>query len=187
MHKSQVGETSWSRCTSTVGETSRPRFFLFCGFLLTLTLAMSGATPSGTEKPKQIERRGTIVCLAEEMHAHYQAELSGNHAHLYGIKTTVGEPSEPDTGTSEYYTLLRTSLSEALFVDNRLHEKELIITGRVFPKTQLLEVIRFASIRDGVVHEIYYYCDTCHIRTVAPGNCACCQAPVVLIEKPKQL
>lgn len=93
----------------------------------------------------------------------------------------------PDTGTSEYYTLLRTSLSEALFVDNRLHEKELIITGRVFPKTQLLEVIRFASIHDGVVHEIYYYCDTCHIRTVAPGNCACCQAPVVLIEKPKQL
>ena len=158
---------------------------------------MSGATPSGTEKPKQIERRGTIVCLAEEMHAHYQAELSGNHAHLYGIKTTVGGTSGPDnnlktvggtsgldTGASEYYTLLRTSLSEALFVDTRLHEKELIITGRVFPKTQLLEVIRFASIRDGVVHEIYYYCDTCHIRTVAPGNCACCQAPVVLIEKP---
>ncbi len=185
MHKSQVGETSWSRCTP-VGKTSQARFFLLCGFLLTLTFAMSGATPSGTEKPKQIERRGTIVCLAEEMHAHYQAELSGNHAHLYGIKT-VGGTSGPDTRTSEYYTLLRTSLSEALFVDNRLHEKELIITGRVFPKTQLLEVIRFASIRDGVVHEIYYYCDTCHIRTVAPGNCACCQAPVVLIEKPKQL
>ena len=169
---------------NTVGEPSRAHLFLFCGFLLTLTFAMGGATPSGTEKPKEIKRRGKIVCLAEEMHAHYQAELFGNHEHLYGFKT-VGETSGLDTETGEYYTLLRTSLSEALFVDKRLHEKELILTGRVFPKTQLLEVTRFSSIRNGVVHEIYYYCDTCHIRTVAPGNCDCCQAPVVLIEKPK--
>ena len=149
-----------------------------CGFLLMLAFAMSGATPSGPgapPKPKEIELRGKIVCLAEEMHTRYNAELFGNHEHLYGIKTE----------DSEYYTLLRTALSEALFVDNRLHEKELIITGRVFPKTRLLEVIRFASIRDSVVHELYYYCDTCYIRTVAPGNCDCCQAPVVLIEKPK--
>lgn len=158
-----------------------------CGFLLMLAFAMSGATPSGPgapPKPKEMELHGKIVCLAEEMHTRYNAELFGNHEHLYGIKT-VGGTSGPDTGAGEYYTLLRTSLSEALFVDNRLHEKELIITGRVFPKTRLLEVIRFASIRDGVVHELYYYCDTCYIRTVAPGSCDCCQAPVVLIEKPK--
>ena len=144
-------------------------------FFIVLILLMSGATPpTEAPKPKEVELRSKIVCLAEEMHTHYKVELFGNHEHLYGVKTENGK----------YYTLLRTSLAEALFVDERLHEKNLIINGRVFPKTQLLEVTRFLSIRDGVLHDLYYYCDTCYIRTVAPGNCDCCQAPVVLIERP---
>jgi hypothetical protein len=144
-------------------------------FFVILVLLLSGATPSTEEqKPEEVKLHGNVVCLAEEMHTHYKVELFGNHEHLYGVKTDGGK----------YYTLLRTSLAEALFVDERLHEKDLIINGRVFPKTQLLEVTRFSSIKDGVVHELYYYCDTCYIRAVAPGNCDCCQAPVVLIEKP---
>ena len=151
------------------------KFKLLTPFFIVLVLMMSGAKPT-TEvpKPKEVELHGKIVCLAEEMHTHYKVELFGEHEHLYGVKTKDGK----------YYTLLRTSLSEALFVDKHLHEKDLIIKGRVFPKTQLLEVTLIRSIRDGVIHELYYYCDTCYIRAVAPGNCDCCQAPVVLIEKP---
>ena len=130
-------------------------------FFIILVFLMSGATPPTEElKPKEVKLRGKIVCLAEEMHTHYKVELFGNHEPLYGVKTEDGE----------YYTLLRTSLAEALFVDERLHEKDLIINGRVFPKTQLLEVTRFSSIKDGVLHELYYYCDTCYIRTVATGK-----------------
>ena len=144
-------------------------------FFIILVFLVSGAKPAIEEqKPKEIELRGKIVCLAEEMHTHYKVELFGKHEHLYGVKTE----------DSEYYTLLRTSLAEALFVDERLRKKDLIIKGRVFPKTQLLEVTRFSAIKDGVIHELYYYCDICYIRAVAPGNCDCCQAPVVLIEKP---
>jgi len=142
---------------------------------LILILFMGGATPpTETPKPEEVELKGTVVCLAEEMHTHYNVELFKTHDHLYGVKTEDGK----------YYTLLRTSLAEALFVDERLRKKDLIINGRVFPKTRLLEITRFFSIKDGVVHELYYYCDTCYIRTVAPGNCDCCQAPVVLIERP---
>ena len=142
---------------------------------IVLMFLMSGATSRNeAPKPEEVELKGTVVCLAEEMHIHYKVELFGNHAHLYGVKTEEGK----------YYTLLRTSLAEALFVDKRLHEKDLVINGRVFPKTQLLEVTRFLSVRDGVLYDLYYYCDTCYIRTVAPGNCDCCQAPVVLIERP---
>ena len=140
-----------------------------------LVLLMSGAKPPTEEqKPKEVKLHGKIVCLAEEMHAHYKVERFDQHERLYGVKTEEGE----------YYTLLRTSLAEALFVDEQLHEKDLVINGRVFPKTQLLEVTRFLSIRDGVLHDLYYYCDTCYIRTVAPGSCDCCQAPVMLIERP---
>jgi len=108
------------------------------------------------------------------MHQQYKLELTDDHQHLYGIKSENGK----------YYTLLRTPLSEALFLDKRLHKKDLVVKGRVFPMSQLLEVMSFMSIKDGALYEIYYYCDTCYIRTVAPGNCDCSQAPVVLIEKP---
>ena len=144
-------------------------------FFVILVFLLSGATPpTEAPKPEAVELKGTVVCLAEEMHTHYNVELFRTHEPLYGVKTEDGK----------YYTLLRTSLAEALFVDDRLHEKDLVVSGRVFPKTQLLEVTRFLSIRDGVLHDLYYYCDTCYIRTVAPGNCDCCQAPVVLIERP---
>jgi len=125
-------------------------------------------------KPEDVKLNGKIVCLSEEMHQQYKLELTDDHQHLYGIKSENGK----------YYTLLRTPLSEALFLDKRLHKKDLVVKGRVFPMSQLLEVMSFMSIKDGALYEIYYYCDTCYIRTVAPGNCDCSQAPVVLIEKP---
>ena len=94
---------------------------------ITLILCMSGATPP-TEgpKPEEVELRGNIVCLAEEMHMHYNVELFKSHEHLYGVRT------EED----KYYTLLRTSLAEAFFIDEQLHEKNLILNGRVFPNTR---------------------------------------------------
>lgn len=129
---------------------------------------------AGVGTAKEIRIQGRIVCLREAMHNLYRADLPANHEHLYGFETTEGV----------FYTLLRTDLSEALFVDERLHQKILIITGRTFPKTHLLEAIRLQSLHDGVVHDLYYYCDTCAIRAAAPGDCVCCQAPVELVEKP---
>ncbi len=123
---------------------------------------------------KEVRIRGHLVCLAEAMHDLYRADLPVDHEHLYGFKTIDGE----------FYTLLRTNLSEALFVDKGLHQKTLIITGRTFPKTHLLEAIRLQSLQHGVLHDLYYYCDTCAIRAAAPGDCVCCQAPVELVEKP---
>jgi hypothetical protein len=39
------------------------------------------------------------------------------------------------------------------------------------------------SVRNGVVFDLYYYCDICAIKTLAPGPCMCCQGPVELTEK----
>jgi len=123
---------------------------------------------------REMELQGKVVCLPEEMHRVYQTDLPTNHEHIYGFKTTNGI----------YYTLLRTKLSEALFADQRLREKELLLTGNVLPKSQIFDVTKMKSIRNGVVYDLYYYCDICAIRTVAPGPCVCCQAPVELVEKP---
>src|SRR5947207_1640926 len=126
------------------------------------------------QKVEEMELRGKVVCLAEEMHRLYEADLPTNHDHVYGFRTVDGN----------FYTLLRTKYSEALFVDKRLHEKELILKGRAFPKTRLLDVTRMRSIRNGQVYDLYYYCSICSIKTVAPGPCMCCQGPVELTEKP---
>ena len=126
------------------------------------------------QKAEGMEFRGKVVCLAEEMHRLYQTDLPSNHEHVYGFRTVDGN----------YYTLLRTKYSEALFVDKRLHEKELLLKGRVFPNTRLLDSTRMRSIRNGRVNDLYYYCSICSIKTIVPGPCMCCQAPVELTEKP---
>ena len=135
--------------------------------------ASSGQTSHHAGR-REMELQGKVVCLPEEMHRVYQTDLPTNHEHIYGFKTTNGV----------YYTLLRTKLSEALFADQRLREKELLLTGNILPKSQIFDVTKMKSIRNGRVYDLYYYCDICAIRTVAPGPCVCCQAPVELVEKP---
>jgi len=164
-------------------EHYRARLFL-AGVLLASCLQLATAADrvqrvsSGqTNRPvrsQEMELRGNVVCLPEEMHRLYRTELPTNHEHIYGFKTTNGV----------YYTLLRTKLSEALFADQRLRERELLLTGKILPKSQILDVTAMKSIRNGVVNDLYYYCDICAIRTVAPGPCVCCQAPVELVEEP---
>jgi hypothetical protein len=126
---------------------------------------------------QKVQLRGKVVCLPEEMHRIFEIDLPTNHEHIYGFKTTNGV----------YYTLLRTKLSEALFADGRFREKELLLTGKVLPKSQIFNVTAMKSIRDGVVYDLYYYCDICAIKTVVPGPCMCCQAPVELVEEPMDL
>lgn len=117
--------------------------------------------------------RGRVVCLAEEMHRLHGADLPTDHPHVFGFKTTE----------SKYYTLLRTKLSEGLFVDAELRKRELILKGRLFPDSQIFEMNSIRSVKDGVVYDVFYWCDVCAIQTLKPGECMCCQAPVVLKEK----
>jgi hypothetical protein len=152
---------------------------LFPALFIVLTEAEPKDPParqsSNSDETQQVELQGTVICLAEEMEKQYHAELPINHEHIYGFKSNDGV----------FYTLLRTKFSEALFADERLRKKELIVKGRVFPKTQVLEVMgNLRSVAKGVVNDLYYYCDICAIQTVAPGRCMCCQEPVELVERP---
>jgi hypothetical protein len=150
-----------------------------CSLLLLLTMWSVPALGATNEvkrdaSPALVEIRGRVVCLAEEMHQRHEAALPTGHEHLYGFKTQ----------DAKYYTLLRTKFSEALFADARFREKELLLKGRIFPNSQIFETMTIRSIRNGVVHDIYYYCDVCDIQAVAPGPCECCQGPTELVEKP---
>ena len=118
--------------------------------------------------------RGRVVCLAELLHDRHGALLPTSHDHLWAFQADDGR----------VYTLLRTHFSEAIWLDERIRARQLELKARLFPGTQVLEVQRIRSIVRGVVQDLYYYCDICHIQSVTPEQCACCQGPVELVEKP---
>jgi hypothetical protein len=133
------------------------------------------------EAPALVEARGRLVCLAEEMRERYQVEIPPVHEHLLGFRLEGEAPA----GALRYYTLLRTAISEGLFADKRFQERTLVLRGRRFPESALLEVNRYGWIRDGKLHDVYYWCDICSIRGTDPGRCACCQGEVELREAPR--
>jgi hypothetical protein len=128
----------------------------------------------GAETPSSVEFRGSLVCLAEAMHQAFQVDLPTSHTHVPGFQTK----------DNRYYTLLRTKQSEALFADPVLQRRNLLLNGRVFPGTQILDVTLIRSVHNDVVHDLYYWCDVCAIKSVIPGECMCCQEDVVLQEIP---
>lgn len=121
-----------------------------------------------------VELHGRIVCVPEELHRLHDAELPHDHAHQWGLSTTNGT----------IYTVLRATYSEAIYLDGRLREKDLIVKARVFPKSQVIELAHVRSLVNGLEHVLYYWCDVCAIKMVSPELCLCCQGPVRLIEKP---
>lgn len=142
-----------------------------------LLLALAGcAAPAG--QPLPFEARGRIVCLLDEMKRAHQADAAPVHEHAWGFR------AEEQVRGVRHFTLLRTPRSEALFTDGRFRERELRLTGRLFPETAIVELGRFQAYRDGVLHDVYYWCGICSIRGVDPGPCMCCQDPVELREAP---
>jgi hypothetical protein len=128
----------------------------------------------GTSHGTPIDVRGRVVCLAEEFQKRYDADILADHEHQWGFLASNGT----------VYTLLNTRQSEALFLDERLRKMELILKGRVFPNSQVFEPVVIRSIKNGVVHDLYYYCVICSIKSITPRQCECCQEPVELVEIP---
>ncbi len=150
----------------------------FVALVLTVFLP-SCASPGPRSKDRAeavrtVILRGRVVCLAERLHDRHGAALPTNHDHLWALQANDGR----------VYTLLRGRFSEAIWMDERIRARELELKARLFPGTQTLEVDRLRSVLHGVTQDLYYYCEICHIQSVAPETCGCCQGPVELVEQP---
>jgi hypothetical protein len=88
------------------------------------------------------------------------------------------------TESGAVYTLVSNQTSSALFIDTNLHGKTLLLKGRPSPGANHFQVTgNLRSLRDGKIHELYYYCEICAIKGSESGPCMCCREPVHLIEK----
>jgi hypothetical protein len=136
-----------------------------CAKLLLLALLLGSISTSVSAE----ELRGRVVCLAEN-----NEQPKVNHEHVLGFKTV----------DSKVYKLMKSRFSEALFTDKRLHEKELLLKGNLSEDQKSFDALTIRSIKNGVVHDLYYYCEICAIESVSPDICGCCRMPVELVEKP---
>jgi hypothetical protein len=69
----------------------------------------------------------------------------------------------------------------ATLSDERISGRPVKLLGHFLPGGTF-SVREFFVVRPESLYRIIYFCDTCHITTFAPGNCACCQQPTVPIE-----
>jgi hypothetical protein len=88
------------------------------------------------------------------------------------------------TADGKIYPLIKDGGSRMFFKDKALLHRPMRLTGRLLPGSQLLQVLEVNSLRGGVPHEVYYWCDICSIRRSEKGQCECCGGPMELREEP---
>jgi hypothetical protein len=130
------------------------------------------------------------VCSADDVRTATGGTTTSNGA-IVELRGRLLPSKEPVTNavfrteSGARYSVVSNRLSSALFLDTNLQSKVLVLGGRVLSGKETFEVTRnFRSIRDGSLHELYYYCDICVIKGIEPGPCLCCREPVVLVEEP---
>jgi hypothetical protein len=145
---------------------------------LSLPVRAAGGSHSSDEtkaETKNVSLRGRVVCLTEEFEKLYQAIPDcDNRGHVYTLKSADGK----------FYPFLPVDTAAAIWMDERYRQRELQVTGRVFPQGSFIEVFRLQSWLNGKLHNLYYFCDVCMISTHKPGPCECCQDPVQFRETP---
>ena len=99
-------------------------------------------------EPKVVTLRGQVVDLNVLLKKQHKVDIAAKAEPVWVLKAVDGK----------LFTLLKTRRSLALFDDPRLRGRALIMKGRVFPGTQVLEVTFIQSVRKGVVHDVFYYC-----------------------------
>jgi hypothetical protein len=82
------------------------------------------------------------------------------------------------------YPLIKDDGSRLFYLDKRLLDRPMRLTGRLHPQSQMLQVVAVHSVIKGQLHEVYYWCDICSIRMGEKKACVCCGGPTELREVP---
>lgn len=120
-------------------------------------------------------------------------EFKGKVVPLAGVLEKGGAKLDPDAAAhwlalvgddGKIYPLIKDDGSRMFFLDPRLLNRPMRLTGRLMPDTHLLQVLVVHSELKGQLHEVYYWCDICVIRRNEKRICECCGGPMELREEP---
>jgi hypothetical protein len=82
------------------------------------------------------------------------------------------------------HSLVKDETSRLLFLDPRLQDRPVQLTARRVPGTQFLRVTAVHTVKDGKLHDVYYWCENCQLRSNEPGPCKCCGGETALRKYP---
>jgi len=92
-----------------------------------------------------------------------------------GPALRIREKDQPLSATTTY--LFHTLL------DKRLANREVRVEGTM-QADGTFEAERLYTVKDGKLYRVRYFCKTCNIEALEPGDCVCCQQPTELQEIP---
>jgi hypothetical protein len=81
------------------------------------------------------------------------------------------------------YTLVKDDVSRLLFLDKQLHKRDVRLTGKRLPGTQILKVEKVQTVKAGKVFDVDYWCENCQLAYPQPGKCMCCGSETELRER----
>lgn len=135
-----------------------------------------------------------LLAPADEVPARPKTEtFTGKVMPLSGPLAKFGARLDPDAAKTwlalvaddgKVYPLIKDDGGRMFFKDEALLNRPMRLTGRLFPGSQLLQVLTVTSLVKGVPHEVYYWCDICLIKRFEPKDCECCGAPLERRETP---
>jgi hypothetical protein len=141
---------------------------------LVLALIVSSGTNAGSDakaKSATTQINGKVVPLAIALQK--QAVKVDSDVKALALVTDDGK----------VYSLLKDDGARMFYLDKRLLDRPMRLTGKVLPGTQILQVTHVHSMKQGKLHEVYYWCENCQLRFNEPGICICCGAVLELIEE----
>ena len=106
-------------------------------------------------------------------------------ATAYQISKIYAESPVSNFGTSKgkIYPLINDAGARMFAKDKRLLNRPMRLTARLDPKSGSLQVIYVHSLKNGKLHDVYYWCDICTIKRHEAGICDCCGAPMEFREE----
>jgi hypothetical protein len=150
------------------------------GVCLALAVALSPLVPAADTKgvrekeSKTEDFDGNVVALApllEKFGARLDADAAPSWLAL-----------RADDG--QLYPLIKDDGSRMFFLDKRLLDRPMRLTGRLHPQSRMLQVINVHSLVKGQLYDVFYWCDICSIRRNEKKACDCCGGPMELREEP---
>jgi hypothetical protein len=141
-----------------------------------LTLSLPRFAPSAEpEKSKNAFFKGQVKTLASVLEK-ASAKLDPDAAPTSLVLVA-------DDG--KIYPLVKDDGSRLFYKDDRLLNREMRLTGRLLPNSQLLQVVAVNSYnKKDELCDVYYWCDVCSIRRGEKMKCECCGGPMELREVP---
>ena len=118
--------------------------------------------------------------------------LVGEVAPLADVLEKRKIPHDPDAKNAlvlvlkdeKFVPLVKNEASRLFYLDKRLLHRPMQLTGSYVPGSEMFNVAQVRSVKAGILHEIYYWCDKCQLRFAHAGPCSCCGGDTELWEDP---